>query len=205
MLACGRPRHFQTIFQEKLKTFLKVTLRPWYSLWGIWKSKRGYQGTQWMNRPPSPRKQQYLVVTAQRPGASTWRRADAASPGQHHGQKNPPLATLILNMVHPPQKQDRACPGVPWTGRHTQGLLIQPFYLDGDQGSIPRLGRCLERGMAIHSSILAWRIPWTEKTDYSSWCRKELDMTEQLTHTHTHTHTHTPGWKTHHLRGSSSK
>ena len=29
----------------------------------------------------------------------------------------------------------------------------------------------LEKGMATHSSILAWRIPWTERslTDYSPW------------------------------------
>ena len=33
----------------------------------------------------------------------------------------------------------------------------------GDLGSIPGLGRSLEKGMATHSSILAWRIPWTEK------------------------------------------
>ena len=30
-------------------------------------------------------------------------------------------------------------------------------------GLIPRLGRSLEKGMATHSSILAWRIPWTEE------------------------------------------
>ena len=29
----------------------------------------------------------------------------------------------------------------------------------GDLGSIPGFGRSLEKGMAIHSSILAWRIP----------------------------------------------
>ena len=29
--------------------------------------------------------------------------------------------------------------------------------------SIPGLGRSWENGMAIHSSILAWRIPWTEE------------------------------------------
>ena len=28
-------------------------------------------------------------------------------------------------------------------------------------GSIPRLGRSLEKGKAAHSSILAWRIPRT--------------------------------------------
>ena len=31
----------------------------------------------------------------------------------------------------------------------------------GDLGSIPGLGRSLEKGEATHSSILAWRIPWT--------------------------------------------
>ena len=39
----------------------------------------------------------------------------------------------------------------------------------------------LKKGTAIHSNILAWRIPWTKETDgYSSWDHKELDMTEQL-------------------------
>ena len=33
----------------------------------------------------------------------------------------------------------------------------------GDVGSIPGSGRSLEKGMATHSSILAWRIPWTEE------------------------------------------
>ena len=36
----------------------------------------------------------------------------------------------------------------------------------------------LEKEMATHSSILAWRIPWTEEPGYSPWGRKELDMTE---------------------------
>jgi len=34
----------------------------------------------------------------------------------------------------------------------------------------------LEKGMATHYSILAWRIPWTEEP----WGHKELDMTERL-------------------------
>ena len=42
----------------------------------------------------------------------------------------------------------------------------------------------LEKGMATHSSILAWRIPWTEEPGgYSPWGCKESDTTEQLTHT----------------------
>ena len=39
----------------------------------------------------------------------------------------------------------------------------------------------LKKGMATHSSILAWRIPWTEEPGglQSVGC-KELDTTEQL-------------------------
>jgi len=33
----------------------------------------------------------------------------------------------------------------------------------GDLGSIPGLEEPLEKGMATHSSIHAWRIPWTEE------------------------------------------
>ena len=46
----------------------------------------------------------------------------------------------------------------------------------------------LEKGMAIHCSSLAWRIPWTEKSlsGYSPWSCKGLDMTEQLTLSHFH-------------------
>ena len=33
----------------------------------------------------------------------------------------------------------------------------------GDVGSIPGQEDPLEEGMATHASILAWRIPWTEK------------------------------------------
>ena len=44
----------------------------------------------------------------------------------------------------------------------------------------------LEESTATHSSILAWRVPWTEEPGgYSPWGRKEMDTTERLTHTHT--------------------
>ena len=44
----------------------------------------------------------------------------------------------------------------------------------------------LEEDKAIHSSILAWRIPWTEKPGgLQSRGRIELNTTMQLTHTHT--------------------
>ena len=58
------------------------------------------------------------------------------------------------------------------------------FYLSPKEGD-------LEKEMATHSNILAWRIPWTEKPGGlqsmgSIWPQsKELDTTEWLTHTHT--------------------
>ena len=44
----------------------------------------------------------------------------------------------------------------------------------------------LEKAMAIHSSTLAWKIPWMEEPDRPQpWGHKESDMTEQL-HFHFH-------------------
>ena len=45
----------------------------------------------------------------------------------------------------------------------------------------------LEKGMATHSSILAWRIPWAEDPGrlLCPWGCKQSDMTEQLS-TSTH-------------------
>ena len=43
----------------------------------------------------------------------------------------------------------------------------------------------LEKGMATHSSIPAWRIPWTEEPGgLRSMGHKESDMTERLTFSH---------------------
>ena len=43
----------------------------------------------------------------------------------------------------------------------------------------------LEEGMATHSSILAWRIPWTEEPgSYSPQGHKESDMTEMTEDEH---------------------
>ena len=37
----------------------------------------------------------------------------------------------------------------------------------------------LEKEITTHSSILAWRIPWTEElVGYSPWGHKELDVTK---------------------------
>ena len=50
---------------------------------------------------------------------------------------------------------------------------------------IPSVGRKdpLEKEMATHPSILAWKIPWTEEPDgLKSMGSQELDMTQPLNH-----------------------
>ena len=46
-----------------------------------------------------------------------------------------------------------------------------------DTDSVPGSGRSLEEEMATHSSLLAWKIPWTEEPGglciYSPWGCKE--------------------------------
>ena len=49
----------------------------------------------------------------------------------------------------------------------------------------------LEKEMATHSGILAWRISWLEEPGgggYSSWVCKESDMSNQLTLTYVYIH-----------------
>ena len=46
----------------------------------------------------------------------------------------------------------------------------------------------LEKEMVIHSSTIAWKIPWTEEpgmVGYSPWGHKEWGMTERI-HIHIH-------------------
>ena len=59
--------------------------------------------------------------------------------------------------------------------------------LPGNAGDIrdtdlaPGSGRCLEKEMATHSSILAWKTPWAEElVGYTSQGRKGSDTTERL-------------------------
>ena len=63
--------------------------------------------------------------------------------------------------------------GLPWCKEST--------YNAGDLGSNPVRGGPLKRRMAPHSSILAWRILWTEEPEgYSPRGHKESDVTEHL-------------------------
>ena len=57
----------------------------------------------------------------------------------------------------------------------------------GDSSLIPGSGRPLEEGMAIHSSSLAWKIPWTEESG-----RLQSKGLQRVGHTEVTEHTHTP-------------
>ena len=52
--------------------------------------------------------------------------------------------------------------------------VIQESWVQSLGGEDP-----LEKEMATHSSILAWRIPWTANmAGYNPWGHEDLDMTE---------------------------
>ena len=57
----------------------------------------------------------------------------------------------------------------------------------GDLGSNPQEDP-LEKGIAIHSSILTWRIPWTEEPDGLQSMESQRVGHDQVTNTHTYTY-----------------
>ena len=68
---------------------------------------------------------------------------------------SPPLTSFYTHRVY----SVHGLPQVPLVAKN-------PLANAGDvrhPGSIPGLGRSPRGGMATHSSILAWRIPWTEE------------------------------------------
>ena len=67
-------------------------------------------------------------------------------------------------------------------------VLKNPSANAGDVGLTSRLARSPEEEMATHSSILAWKIPWTEDPGGIQSTGSQGDMNEGTEHTHTHTH-----------------
>ena len=66
-----------------------------------------------------------------------------------------------------------------------QTLTLQTLIKAASRPSNGCLHTIMEKETATHSSILAWKIPWTEGPG-----GLQSDMTEQLSaHTCTHTHT----------------
>ena len=68
-------------------------------------------------------------------------------------------------------------------GRKRWTPLASPSGSDGKKKKLPAMQETqvqsldrensLEKGMATHSSILPWRIPWRQESD--GWVRKESD------------------------------
>ena len=60
----------------------------------------------------------------------------------------------------------------------------------GDMGKIPGWEDPLEEGMATHSSILAWRIPWTEEPGglQSIGLQSQTQLKQLSTHSHSFIH-----------------
>ena len=53
-------------------------------------------------------------------------------------------------------------------------IYVRRYHLEVD------CDKLMKKEMATHSSILAWRIPWTEESlvGYSPWGRRESDTTK---------------------------
>ena len=83
--------------------------------------------------------------------------------------------------------------GLPWWRRGSRVCSA------GDPGSIPGSGRSPGEGNGSHSSILGWRIPWTEEPSGRQSMGSQrvghngINLACVRTHTHmpTHTHAHT--------------
>ena len=70
-------------------------------------------------------------------------------------------------------------PGLPWAQTVKSLPAMQETWVHSLGWDNP-----LEEGMATHSSILAWRILWTEKSGGLQGC-EESDMAEATQHAHT--------------------
>ena len=70
---------------------------------------------------------------------------------------------LVFYLRTPPTATNVVDPNLRASGSPGGSLVKNPPANAGDKGSIPWLGRSLEKEMATHSSTLAWEISWTEE------------------------------------------
>ena len=59
--------------------------------------------------------------------------------------------------------EDKVCFAITSDWASLMAQMVKNLPAVQDPGSIPGLGRCPGEGNGFHSSILAWRIPWTEE------------------------------------------
>ena len=77
----------------------------------------------------------------------------------------------------------------------------EPACNPEDLGSIPGLGRSLEKRITTHSSILVWRIPWAEEPGALQSMESQRVRHDWETNTHTHTWGILQFWVSNHLVG----
>ena len=79
---------------------------------------------------------------------------------------------------------------IKWASQMGLGIKNQPANAGDikDTGTIPGSGRSLEKGMATHSSILVWRIPWTEEPGGLQFLglQRRTGWKQLSTHAHTY-------------------
>ena len=123
---------------------------------------------------------------------------------------------------NPPAMQETWVCSLGWEDPLEEGMATTPVLFPGELHGQRSLAGCkvrhdwaakhstaqtyvMEKKMATHSIILAWKIPWTEEAGgYSPWGRSKSDRTEQLSiHIHMWNCYHHQGHKhIHHLRTS---
>ena len=132
----------------------------------------GARGRQWVpSRPPEPLSSHLLVggnhfkrdglllkYTPQGSPGAAWQLRGPQPHGCSHAACWPLYILFLVNQAA--SQSWRKCPSGNHTFTGTQIQMVKnlPAMQEMWVGNIP-----LEEGMAAHSSILAWRIPWTEE------------------------------------------
>ena len=111
-----------------------------------------------------------------------WQPTPVFLPGESHGQRS-----LVGCRLWVAQSRTR----LKWLSSSSSKGLLGAFQMAQkvknlsamQETRVQSLGQedPLEKEMAIHSSLLIWRIPWTEEPGRLQGSCKELDMTKQLT------------------------
>ena len=98
---------------------------------------------------------------------------------------------LLLSVLHSYEQENHFHLHWPLDRASQVALVVKNLPANaGDikvTGLIPGLGRSLEKGMATHSSILTWRIPWMEEP--GGLQSRESQSWSQLRWLSTHIHT----------------
>ena len=92
------------------------------------------------------------------------------------------------SLIHPVYAEDLQVPGTVWIWRLQGASLMAQMVKNPPAMQKTRVRALLqedplEKGMATHSSVLAWRIPWTEEPGLQSMgSQRVLSEEEEDTH-----------------------